>query len=174
MSRFESQEKLRNVKEKIVARIIREICKIRDILTSGDDKKISDPRYADASGLYERTSWKLREVIKKKSIEPDYELDITSQDLRELAEDIKAVFKRWETELDAETNIKWLLTCIDDKRNLDLNPYIAKAMPLMVARVNTSRYLVGLLNIAEYMAVFLYMLELSTGDEFALKFTERF
>ena len=157
-----------------MARIIKEICKIRDILISGDDKKISNPRYADASGLYERTSWRLRDVIKKKTQEPDYELDITSQDLRELAADIKAVFKRWEKTLDAETNTKWLLTCIDESRNLDLNPYINKALPTMIARVNTSRYLVGLLNMAEYMAVFLYMIELANVDEFALKFTERF
>lgn len=156
-----------------MARIIREICKIRDIMISGDDKLISNPRYADASGLYERTALKLKDVIKKKVNEPQYELDITSQDLRELAGDIKAVLKRWEETLDAETNTKWLLTLIDKDRKLNLQPYIDKALPTMIARVDSARYLIGLLNIAEYMAVFLYMLELNTGDEFAINMTER-
>ena len=164
---------LQNVKEKIMARIIREICKIRDIMISGNDKLISDPRYASASGLYEKTALKLKDVIKKKVNEPDYELDITSQDLRELANDIKSVLKRWEETLDAETNIQWLLTLIDKDRKLNLQPYIDKALPTMIARVDSARYLTGLLNIAEYMAVYLYMLELNTGDEFAIKMTER-
>jgi hypothetical protein len=164
---------LQNVKEKIMARIIKDICKIRDIMISGDDKLISSPWNTEPSGLYERTSWKLRDVIKKKVNEPDYELDITSQDLRELAKDIKAVLKRWEDTLDAETNIKWMLTQIDEKRNLNLQPYIDKALPTMIARVDSARFLLGLLNIVEYMAVYLYMLEINCQDKFALKFTER-
>lgn len=155
-----------------MVRAIKDICKVRDILASGDDKKISNPRYADASGLYETTAWKIRDVIKKKSFDPDYEIDITSQDLRELAKDIKAVFHRWEETLDADTNIKEVMNSVEDGK-VDMNKVRDKFVPVMVARVNTSRYLVGLLNIAEYMAVFLYALEDALCDEFALKYTER-
>lgn len=156
-----------------MVRVLKEICRVRDILISGDDKLISNPWNSDSSGLYEKTAKKIKEVVGKKYSDRDYELDITSQDLRELAGDIKAVLKRWDDTLNAEENIKELMEQAAEKR-LNLGTYLDKALPVMCARVDASKQLLNLLNIAEYAAVIIYLLEVCTNDAFALQFTERF
>ena len=65
--------------------------------------------------MYERTSWRLRDVIKKKTQEPDYELDITSQDLSDYSEISIPYF------MEAKAKYNELI-----KSNKDVNYYFKK------------------------------------------------
>lgn len=167
------QQLLRYIKEKKMVRILKELCKVRDILISNDDKLISNPRNTEGGGLYEKLGFQINDIIKKKYNDREYELDVTSQDFRELAQDIKAVLKRWDDFLDSETNIKTLLKMASEG-NFNLDNYLEGSIPVMTARVDSAKALMNLLNIAEFGAVILYMLEIASNDTLALNFTERF
>lgn len=156
-----------------MARVIKELCKVRDILISENDKLISNPRNTEGSGLYERLGLQIKEVVKKKYNDKTYELDITSQDLRELSNDIRAVLNRWDVFLNAERNIKEILTGAT-KGDANILAYLDNAIPVMQVRLQSVKPLIDLLNISESMAVILYLLELASDDKFALAYTERF
>lgn len=111
--------------------------------------------------------------IAKKAKDYNYELDFTSQDLRELAQDIHSLFKKWDTALCPEKNIKKLLKNMKDNQ-IDINPFYEQAIPIMTARTENMQALTELLSLVEYHATFLYMVEEASNDKFALEYTERF
>lgn len=151
-----------------MTKLLDKICKVRDLVTSKDYGKLK---------FYKMEILKLKEEIHrhigKKAKDYSYELDFTSQDLRELAQDIHGLFKKWDTALCPEKNIKKLLK--DMKNNqININPFYEQTIPMMTARMENIQALTELLNLVEYHAVFLYMVEEASNDTFALKYTERF
>lgn len=151
-----------------MTKLLDKICKVRDLVTSKDYGKLK---------FYKMEILKLKEEIHrhiaKKAKDYSYELDFTSQDLRELAQDIHSLFKKWDTALCPEKNIKKLLKNLKDNQ-INLNPFYEQAIPIMTARTESTQALTELLSLAEYHAVFLYMVEEASNDTFALKYTERF
>ena len=151
-----------------MTKLIDQICKVRDLLTSKDYGKLK---------FYNMQILKLKEEIHrhiaKKAKDYNYELDFTSQDLRELAQDIHSLFKKWDIALCPEKNIKKLLKNMKDNQ-IDINPFYEQAISIMTARTENMQALTELLSLVEYHAVFLYMLEEASNDKFALEYTERF
>lgn len=150
-----------------MTKLLDKICKIRDLMVSKDFSKLK---------FYNMQMGQLKEEvhrqIRKKATDYNYELDFTSQDLRELSSDIRKCLKRWETAMNPEKNIKALLASIEDKK-INLDPFYNKTIPIMIARTENIQALIELLNLLEYHSVYLYMLEEASNDEFALKYTER-
>lgn len=151
-----------------MTKLIDKICKVRNLVTSKDYGKLK---------FYNMEILKLKEEIHrhiaKKTKDYNYELDFTSQDLRELAQDIHSLFKKWDTALCPEKNIKKLLK--DMKNNqININPFYEQTIPIMTARAESTQALTELLSLVEYHATFLYMVEEASDDKFALEYTERF
>ena len=151
-----------------MTKLLDNICKVRDLDTSKDYGKLK---------FYNMEILKLKEEINrqitKKTNDYSYQLDITSQDLRELAQDIHSLFKKWDTALCPEKNIKKLLKNMKDNQ-IDINPFYEQAIPIMTARAGNIQALTEFLNIVEFYATFLYMVEEASNDKFALEYTERF
>lgn len=151
-----------------MTKLLDKICFVRDLLISDKYEKLK---------FYKMEIYKLKEEIyrqvKKKSQDYSYNLDFTSQDLRELAQDIRNLLKTWEGIMSPDDNIKELLKNMKNNQ-IDINPFYEKIIPIMIARMENIQPLIELLNIAECHAVFLYMLEEASNDNFALKYTERF
>lgn len=151
-----------------MTKLLDKICKVRDLVTSKDYGKLK---------FYNMEILKLKEEINrqitKKTNDYSYQLDITSQDLRELAQDIHSLFKKWDTALCPEKNIKKLLKNMKDNQ-IDINPFYEQAIPIMTARAGNIQALTEFLNIVEFYATFLYMVEEASNDKFALEYTERF
>lgn len=148
-----------------MATVIGDICKIRDILVSDNDRLI-----AVSHVKYQQLADKIRNAINKKTEEPKYEMDFTAQDLREMADEIIIVLKRWEKFLDAKNQTSWFLTKIkenDGKANV--KEYIKIIVPYLRGRF----MLVALHSLCIYTATMLYLIEESDNDEFAIKYTER-
>ncbi|MCM1338974.1 MAG: hypothetical protein NC191_04825, partial [Muribaculaceae bacterium] len=110
--------------------------------------------------------------IKKKAQNYKHELEFTSQDLRELAEDIHKMLNDWQDFMNPAKHIKSIGTNIKDGQ-LDLTSYQDKVIPLMTARTECIQAFAEILSLVEYHAVYLYFLELASNDEFAIKCTER-
>lgn len=151
-----------------MTKLLDKICKVRDLVTSKDYGKLK---------FYNMEILKLKEEIHrhiaKKTKDYNYELDFTSQDLRELAQDIHSLFKKWDTALCPEKNIKKLLKDMKDNQ-ININPFYEQAIPIMTARIENTQALTELLSLVEFHAVFLYMGEEASNDKFALEYTERF
>ncbi len=150
-----------------MSKLLDKICTVRDLTATKEYDKLK---------FHKMTFLTLKEEIhrhiKKKSQDYSYNLDFTSQDLREMAGDIRSMMKRWETTMNPEKNIKKLAN--DAKENvIDINPFISKTLPVMIVRTECMQPLIELLNIAEYYGTFLYYLEMASDDKFALKYTER-
>lgn len=150
-----------------MSKLLDKICFMRDLLASKQYEKLK---------FYKMKMYELKDEIhrqiKKKTTDYSYELDFTAQDLRELAQDIRSLLKRWETAMCPEKNTKALLKEIEDGQ-INLNPLYEKTLPVMVARTENIQPLTELLNLIEYHAVFLYMVELAADDKIAVNFTER-
>lgn len=147
-----------------MVRVISDICKIRDLLNSGKDNFI-----ASRSCMYDQLTEKLRQLIRTKINDKNYEMDITAQDLRELSMDIKAVLRKWNGLFDAKNQTSWLLSKVDTNGKLVVQEYTDKVIPYLRARFR----LTALLNVSDYFSVLLYAIEMADVDEFAIKHTER-
>lgn len=148
-----------------MAQVISDLCKVRDILASGEDKKI-----AISHIKYQQLADKIRIAINKKTVDKKYEMDITAQDLRELSEDIKKVLTRWETFLDGKNQTSWFLNRTDNNDGkANVKCYIDTITPYLRARYN----LVALDSLCIFTSTMLYLIEVADGDEFAIKHTER-
>lgn len=112
--------------------------------------------------------------LKKKSENYKHELDFTAQDLRELAQAISDTFKRWDTELSPEKNIKRMKKENLKDNTIDLEPYLNRSLPIMTLRRDYVQELTELRSLMEHHSVYLYFLEEASRDEFALRCTERF
>ena len=151
-----------------MTKLLDKICKVRDLVTSKDYGKLK---------FYNMEILKLKEEIHrhiaKKAKDYNYELDFTSQDLRELAQDIHSLFKKWDTALCPEKNIKKLLKDMKDNQ-VNINPFYEQTIPIMTARKENTQALTELLILLEYHAELLYRVEEASDDKFALDYTERF
>lgn len=152
-----------------MTKLLDKICKVRDLVTSKDYSKLK---------FYNMEILKLKEEINrqitKKTNDYSYQLDITSQDLRELAQDIRSLLKKWEVAMSPEKNIKKLLKEVDADDKIDMDNFYKRVIPIMTARTESIQTLTEFLNIVEFYATFLYMVEEASNDKFALKYTERF
>lgn len=102
-----------------------------------------------------------------------YQLEFTSQDLRELAKDIRSVFKRWDNIMNPEKTIKTLKKQIDDKMQLNLKEFEETRTFIMKTRLDNIKMLVDLLNLLEFYGSYLYFLEIASNDDFATTYSER-
>lgn len=116
--------------------------------------------------------------MKRKSENYSYELEFTSQDLKETAKAITDTFKRWDNIMNPEKQIKKLaknalIIKEEKKKVIDLNKFMAETLPIMRYRRDYTQLLTELKSLLEYHAVFLYYIEDVGNDQFALKCTER-
>lgn len=150
-----------------MAKITDKICKLRDILENKDYKQLlyCQKLIKDIFGEVHRN-------MSRKSTDYNYQLEFTSQDLRELAQDISTTFKRWDDKLCPEKNIKALLKTVEDGK-LSFEKFTDETIPYMKYRRDNIQVLTELRNLLEYHAVFLYFLEEASNDELALKYTKR-
>lgn len=148
-----------------MTRILDNISKLRDILEHKEDKKIVYSHKLIGDLVEELT----RQCVKK-ARDYSYELEFTSQDLRELAEDIRSTFKRWEYHTNPERLIKKYgkgKTQVDlSEMNNNLNIYLTYRMQNAIP-------LLKLLGICEGHGAILYFMELDSEDDFAIRYTER-
>lgn len=151
-----------------MTQVMEKICKLRDIVTCKQDNKLI---------YHHGTINKLKEELKrhfiKKVENPSYELDFTSQDLRELAKDIRSMFKRWDMIMNPEKNIKSIHKTDLIGEKITLHPHFEKVMPIINARRDNVLIFTNLLSQIEHYAVVLYYWEIASNDEFAINFTER-
>lgn len=150
-----------------MSKIIDNICKIRDILEYKDYKKFGYLRQL-CPNIFEE----VHKHIKRKSEDYSYELDFTSQDLRETAQAISDTFKRWDNIMCPEKNIKKLIKNVKQNK-LDLNPFTDATIPIMALRRDYTQILTELRSLLEYHSVFLYFLEEASNDTLALTCTKR-
>lgn len=151
-----------------MTKLLDKICKVRDLVTSKDYGKL---KFYNMQML--QLTNEIHRQVAKKTRDYSYELDFTSQDLRELAQDIHSLLDKWETAMCPEKNIKKILKDVKDGQ-ADLNPFFDTTIPVIKARGQSIKELTELLNMVEYHAVYLYMVEEASNDKFALDFTERF
>lgn len=151
------------------------ICKCRDLLTKEQAHKL--PYFTGTNGLFDKTTERINQEVIRKTNDTKREIDFTAQDLREWAQDIKALLKRWDYQLDAVRGTKALLKEVrasqdgrvqfDDFSNKHILPTIELRRDSIVGLYRT-------LSIIEHHAIYLYFLEAIAKDELALKYTERF
>lgn len=151
-----------------MTQVIDKICKLRDAVTS---KKYEKLTYYH--GIVDKLGDELKRHLQKKIDDYSYELDFTSQDLRELAQDIRSMFKKWDTVMNPEKNIKHIHKNDIKDNNLSLQPHFDKVLPIMRARCHNVAKFTELLSIIEHFAVVLYYCEIASEDEFAINYTER-
>ena len=84
-----------------MTKLLDKICFIRDLLEKKQDSKIIYNQ-----GVINSLIEDLNRHAKKKAENYSYEIEFTSQDLRELAEDIRNTFQRWEYQTNPERIIK--------------------------------------------------------------------
>lgn len=150
-----------------MSKVIDNICKLRDILENKDYEKFGYVRQLCQSIFDE-----VHKHMRRKSEDYSYNLDFTSQDLRETAQAITDVFKSWDYIMSPDENIRMLLHNIKDKK-LNLDPFIQATIPIMAYRRDNIQVLTELKNLLEYHSVFLYFLEEASNDKFALSCTQR-
>lgn len=154
-----------------MSQILDNICKLRDVFSSKDYKKVPHAR-----GTMQKVFEEVHRNMTRKARDYNYTLDFTSQDLRELAQDIRSMLKRSETAMNPEKNIKEIhknSIVINGQRQINIDNYMNKALPIMEFRRDNVAPMIELLNLIEYHSVYLYYLELVTNDEVALTYTER-
>lgn len=154
-----------------MARTLDMLCKCRDALTKYPPERLRT--YTSRGNLFDQTIDLIHRQICKKSEDKTRILDFTAQDLIEFSEDIQAVLKRWETNLNPKKNIKALLKTVVDGK-LSLHDFCNRTTEIMALRRDCIAGLTRTLSVLEYHSVYLYFIEESQGDELALKCTERF
>ena len=150
-----------------MSRLIDNICKLRDILENKDYKKLGYIRQLSQS-IFEE----IHRNMARKADNYSYELDFTSQDLRETAQAISDTFKRWDNIMCPEKNIKKLLKKVENGK-LNFDEFTTESLPIMAYRRDTMQVLTELRSLLEYHSVFLYFLEEASNDKFALTCTKR-
>lgn len=150
-----------------MSNIIDNICKLRDLLVQKQYKKLVF-NHKLINSIYDEID---RNTLRKAN-DYKYELEFTSQDLRELAKDIRDTFKRWENVLNPEKNIKEYIPKITPE-GLDLKPLSEKLREYLEYRALNTVVLTRLLGLCEGQSAILYFLELASNDEFAITCTER-
>lgn len=55
-----------------------------------------------------------------------------------------------------------------------MDNFYKRVIPIMTARTGSIQAITEFLNIVEFYATFLYIVEEASNDKFALKYTERF
>jgi hypothetical protein len=156
-----------------MTKLLDRICELRDIL---EQKKYNE--LGRARMLCDSLFKELHLHMTRKSKDYSYELDFTSQDLRETAKAIGDTLKRWDDIMNPTKQIKKLsrnaLLLKEEKKKVTiLNNNMDEALPIMRYRRDYAPILTGLLSILEYHAVFLYFIEDVSNDEFSIKYTER-
>lgn len=149
-----------------MSNLIDKICKARDIISSGDSKKIIY-YHMKFKQLAEEIS---RQLAKKVEGSKNYELDFTYQDLQELAEDIKRLIKRWDYATDIKRNILRIKKQKEFNVSKDLEDF-AKVIDIESHNIQS---LVSLKLVSEHLAIILYFMEECYEDDFALQYTKRF
>ena len=144
--------------------LIDNICKLRDILENKQDSKIIFNHKIINSLIEELT----RQATKKAK-DYSYEIEFTSQDLRELAKDIRDTLKRWS---DAVIPEKLIKKYGKGKTEIDLREMNDTMNNYFNLIVNNVLPLTRLLCICEGHGAILYFMELDADDETA-KLTER-
>jgi hypothetical protein len=150
-----------------MSNIIDNICKLRDILEYKDYKNFGYIR-----NLCQSIFDEVHRHMGRKANDYSYQLDFTSQDLRETAQAISDTFKRWNNIMCPEKNIKKLLKEVNNGK-LNLDSFTNATIPIMALRRDNAQILTELRSLLEYHSVFLYFLEEASQDKFALKYTQR-
>jgi hypothetical protein len=150
-----------------MTKLLDNICKIRDILEYKQYNKLGYIRQLSQSIFDE-----VHRNIKRKAKDFNYQLEFTSQDLRETAQAISDTFKRWDNIMNPEKQTKKLAKNADGDR-IDMNPFFEEVIPIMQYRRDYTQVLTELRSLLEYHAVFLYYLEEASEDEM-LKYIKRF
>lgn len=143
------------------------ICKLRDILENKDYKKL-----VYSKRIIETIFEEIHRHMGRKSLDYKYELDFTSQDLRETAQAISDTFKDWNNLLQPEKNIKLLLKNVENGK-LNFDKFTNEVLPIIEFRRDNTQLLTELRSLLEYHSVFLYFLEEASQDKFALTYTKR-
>lgn len=150
-----------------MARITDNICKLRDILENKDYPKLKFAR-----GLFQSIFDEVHRNMARKADDYSYQLEFTSQDLRETAQAISDTLKRWDNVMCPEKNIKKLLKTVDNGK-LSFDSFTNETLPIMALRRDHIQMLTELKSLLEYHSVFLYFLEEASQDKFALTYTQR-
>lgn len=148
-----------------MSKLLDKICILRDIIA---DKKYDKLRFHTATMLSLKED--IHRQLKKKEVNPEHEIDFTSQDLRELAQELRQTLKYWDDIMCPDDNICKIKVT---NKIIDMTEFSNTTIPVMVARSDSIKSLIELLNIIEYYAVYLYYVEIATNDELVLKCTER-
>lgn len=146
-----------------MTKLLDNICKLRDILEYKQDSKI----VFNHKLIKDLTEELTRQAIKKAK-DYSYQIEFTSQDLRELAKDIRDTFKRWENKVNPEKIIK----SFRGKTEIDLSEVNNTLNEYLRYRTENADVLMRLLGICEGHGIILYFMELDSNDEMA-KLTER-
>ena len=149
-----------------MSKLLDNICKIRDILEYKQYNKLGYIRQLSQSifdGVHRN--------IKRKASDYSYQLEFTSQDLRETAQAISDTFKRWDNIMNPEKQTKKIAKNADGDR-IDMNPFFEEAIPIMQYRRDYTQVLTELRSLLEYHAVFLYYIEEASEDE-VIKYIKR-
>ena len=157
-----------------MSNLLDNICKIRDILELKQYEKLGYIRQ-----ISQKIFDEVHRHMKRKSENYSYQLEFTSQDLRETAKAITDTFKRWDNIMNPEKQIKKLaknalIIKEEKKKVINLNNYMDEVLPIMRYRRDYTQVLTELRSLLEYHAVFLYYIEDVSNDEFSIKCTERF
>ena len=136
-----------------MSKLLDNICKIRDILEYKQYNKLGYIRQLSQSIFDE-----VHRNIKRKATDYSYQLEFTSQDLRETSRAISDTFKRWDNIMCPEKQIKKLAKNTEDNK-VDMNPFFTEVIPIMQYRRDYTQVLTELRSLLEYHAVFLYYIE---------------
>ncbi len=144
-------------------KLLDKICFIRNLLEQKQDNKIMYNH-----GIINTLIEDLNRQSQKKAQDYNHEIDFTAQDLRELAEDIRNTFKRWEY----QTNPEKLIKKFKGQTDIDLSSVNETLDKFLNYRITNVLPLTRLLCVCEGVAAILYFMELDADDETA-KLTER-
>lgn len=150
-----------------MSNLLDKICALRDLIAS---KQYSKLKYHKMGIL--QLKEEIHRQMSKKSQDYKHELEFTSQDLRELAQDMRKMLNEWSEIMNPDENIKAIHADTKDGV-ININPFIDKVIPIMTTRTISMQALIELLNLVEYHAAFLYFIELAAEDKFAINYTER-
>lgn len=146
-----------------MTKLLDKICFVRDLLEQKQDEKLKFNHTVINTLIDDLT----RQAVKK-SKDYNHEIEFTAQDLRELAEDIRNTFKRWEY----QTNPEKIIKKFKNQTEIDLSKVNDTLEKYLNLRTTNVLPLTRLLGICEGFALILYFMELDADDKTA-KLTER-
>lgn len=146
-----------------MTKLLDKICFVRDLLEQKQDEKLKFNHTVINTLIDDLT----RQAVKK-SKDYNHEIEFTAQDLRELAEDIRNTFKRWEY----QTNPERIIKKFKNQTEVDLSNVNDTLEKYLNLRTTNVLPLTRLLGICEGFGIILYFMELDADDKTA-KLTER-